>query len=339
MIHARVVRIPEPGDPSILEIVERTMRDPGPGEVRVAVRACGLNRADLMQRRGVYPAPPGVPHDVPGLELAGMVECVGPDVTEWSVGDRVMGIVGGGAMATHVITHARALVRIPRGLDFVEAAAIPEAFMTAWDALFVQGGLRPGMTVLVHAVASGVGTAVVQIARKMGATVFGTSRSHDKLARLGALGLAHRILVSGSRATPPAFAAELLEQSGGHGADLIIDTVGAAYLEENVRALAPRGTIVCLGLLAGANGTLPLGLLLSKRGKVVGSVLRSRPLEEKISLAQGFAREALPWFERRELSAVIDRVLPIEEVAEAHRAMELDANVGKIVLVVPAPID
>lgn len=333
MIEGRVVRIREPGDASVLELVARSIRDPGPGEVRVAVHAAGLNRADVMQRKGFYPAPHGVPADVPGLEHAGVVESIGEGVVEWKVGDRVMGIVGGGAMASHVLVHARELVRIPDSLSFTDAAAVPEVFMTAWDALFVQASLRPGMTVLVHAIGSGIGTAVLQIARRVGARLIGTSRSAEKLARCERqLGLEHGLVVASQKGSAPAFSSQVLALTEGRGADVIVDTVGGAYLEENVRSLAPHGTMVCLGLLAGAQGSLPMGLLLGKRARIVGSVLRSRPLEEKIALAQQLSREALPWLERGELLPVVDRVLPIESIAEAHRAMEDDANVGKIVL-------
>jgi putative PIG3 family NAD(P)H quinone oxidoreductase len=333
-VAARVVRIREPGDASVLELVDRAVRDPGPGEVRVAVRACGLNRADLLQRRGLYPAPPGAPADVPGLEHAGVIDAIGEGVTERAIGDRVMGIVAGGAMASHLVVHARELVPIPEAMSFTDAAAIPEAFATAWDALFAQAELRPGMTVLVHAVASGVGTAALQLARCFGAQVIGTSRSATKLARCEALGLDHGLVVTATRELPPRFADQALALTGGRGVDVVIDTVGAAYLEENVRALAPRGTIVCLGLLAGAQGTLPMGLLLGKRARVVGSVLRSRPLEEKIALAQRLTRELVPLFARGALRPVVDRVLPLASIADAHRAMEADANVGKIVLAV-----
>jgi NADPH:quinone reductase-like Zn-dependent oxidoreductase len=275
---------------------------------------------------------------VPGLEFAGVVEAVGLEVREVQRGDRVMGITGGGAMASHVITHARELVRIPEPMSFTDAAAIPEVFFTAWDALHAQGSLRPGMTVLVHAIGSGVGTAALQIATMAGARVIGTSRSADKLERCASLGLEHGIVVAApgrearDAGTAPSFAPEVHALTGGGGADVVIDTVGAAYLEENVRALAPRGVIVCLGLLGGVQGSLPMGLLLGKRARIVGSVLRSRPLEEKIALAQRFAREALPAIRRGELRPIVDRVLPITSIADAHRAMEADANVGKIVL-------
>lgn len=333
MIDGRVVRIREPGDASVLEVVARAIRDPGPDEVRVAVRACGLNRADLLQRRGLYPAPLDAPSDVPGLELAGTVEARGERVRDLAVGDRVMAIVSGGAMASHVVLHAREVVPMPADTSFADAGAIPEAFMTAWDALLVQAEMRPGMRVLVHAVASGVGTAALQIATRFGARVIGTSRSAKKMERCEAvLGLEEGIVVTATKELPARFADQALALTAGRGVDLILDTVGAAYLEENVRALAPRGTIVTIGLLGGVSGTLPLGALVSKRARLMGSVLRSRPIEEKIALARRFSREAIPLFERGELRPVVDRVLPLEEIAAAHRAMEADENVGKIVL-------
>jgi len=315
------------GDPSVLAIEERAVRAPGPGEVRVKVAAAGLNRADVLQRRGGYAAPAGAPADVLGLEYAGTVEAVGEGVSSPAAGERVMGIVAGGGMCEHLVVHAREAVPVPGRLDLPQAAAIPEVFFTAWDALFEQADLRPGASLLVHAVGSGVGTAAIQIARAIGATSIGTSRSADKLARCQELGLDHGIVVG----SEPAFAAEVEALSPG-GADVILDAVGGAYLGENARCLAPRGTLVALGLLGGATGALPLGLLLRKRARIVGTVLRGRPLEEKIALARRFAREALPLFARGVLRPVIDQVLPMTEIAAAHRAMEEDRTFGKIVL-------
>ena len=317
------------GGVEVIAVEPRAVRSPGPDELRIRVAAAGLNRADVMQRRGFYPAPAGVPADVPGLEYAGTVEATGGAVQGWAVGDRVMGIVAGGAMCEHVVVHAREALRVPPGLSLEAAAALPEAFLTAWDALVLQGGLRPSGLVLVHAAGSGVGTAAVQLSRALGASTVGTSRSEDKLARCGPLGMDHGILVS--REGEVRFA-EAVEQLAGRRADVIIDTVGAGYLAENVRALAPRGRLVCLGLLAGATGELPLALLLGKRARLVGSVLRSRPLEEKIALAQAFTREVLPLFAAGRLEPVVGGVWPIAEVAEAHRTMEADALFGKLVL-------
>ncbi len=332
-VDGRLVVIREPGGVEVLDVVARTIRAPARGEVRVAVRAAGVNRADLLQRRGLYPAPEGAPRDVPGLEFAGVVEARGEDARAWPEGARVMGIVSGGAMASHVLVHERELVPIPEGMSFTDAAAIPEAYFTAWDALTRRASLRSGDVLLVHAVGSGVGVAALALGRALGALVVGTTRSAEKLARLEAMGLigddqAKGLLIE----APPAFASALSRLTGGALADVILDTVGGSYLEENVRALAPLGTIVSIGLLGGAQAPLPLGLLLAKRGTLAGSVLRSRPIEEKIALAQRFRREVLPLFARGVLWPVVDRVLALDEIRAAHRTMESDANVGKIVL-------
>ena len=322
----RAVRIREHGGPEVLELAEFSARPPGYGEILVRVEAAGLNRADLLQRRGLYPAPPGSPADIPGLEYAGVVEAIGEGVTEWKVGDRVMGIVGGGAMATHVTVSAREAIPVPSRLSSAEAAAIPEAFLTAYDALFLQAGLRMGESVLIHAVGSGVGTAALQLAREAGALVIGTSRSKEKLDRCKAMGLEASILVEGG------FAEKVREHTGGRGADCILDLVGAAYFEENLAALANRGRMICVGLLAGAKANLPLGTLLSKRITLIGTVLRSRAPEEKALLARRFADEVLPLFERGRLSPVVEAVLPFEQVAEAHRLLESNRTFGKVVL-------
>jgi len=322
----RAVRIREHGGPEVLELAEFSARPPGYGEILVRVEAAGLNRADLLQRRGLYPAPPGSPADIPGLEYAGVVEAIGEGVTEWKVGDRVMGIVGGGAMATHVTVSAREAIPVPSRLSSAEAAAIPEAFLTAYDALFLQAGLRMGESVLIHAVGSGVGTAALQLAREAGALVIGTSRSQEKLDRGKAMGLEASILVEGG------FAEKVREHTGGRGADCILDLVGAAYFEENLAALANRGRMICVGLLAGAKANLPLGTLLSKRITLIGTVLRSRAPEEKALLARRFADEVLPLFERGRLSPVVEAVLPFEQVAEAHRLLESNRTFGKVVL-------
>lgn len=322
----RAIVIREAGDPSVLVMQERPRPEPGRGEVRVRVRGSGVNRADVLQRRGLYPAPPGVVADVPGLEFAGEVDLCGQGVVEWRPGDRVMGIAAGGAYAEYLVAHARELVRVPDTLDLLDAAAVPEAFMTAWDAMHRQGGLQAGQTVLIHAVASGVGTAALQLAHRSGAITIGTSRSVDKLERCRAMGLDAAIdpgagdLARAIRAVAP------------DGVDLVLDLVGAAYLTTNVRSLRPGGTMVCVGLLGGASAELPLGLLLSRRVRLVGTVLRSRPLEEKIELAQRFAREIAPLFRPGGLAPVIDQVLPAEQAAEAHAQMESNQTFGKLVL-------
>jgi NADPH:quinone reductase-like Zn-dependent oxidoreductase len=240
-----------------------------------------------------------------------------------------MGIVAGGGMASHVVVHERELVRVPDALSIEDAAAIPEVFMTAYDALFPQGGLALGQSVLLHAIGSGIGTAALQLARAAGARPLGTSRTQDKLDRCAALGLAAD---DGLRVDDKRFAARVLERTAGRGVDVILDTVGAAYLAENLQALAPLGRLVVIGLLGGATAEVPLGALLAKRAVLRGSVLRSRSLEEKADLAQSFGRTVIPLFERGALRPVVDCVLPMSEVAEAHRRLERDQSFGKIVL-------
>ncbi len=326
-VKGRAVRIRGAGGPEVLELDDTfETRAAGPGEVRVEVVAAGLNRADCLQRRGVYPAPAGVPKDVPGLELAGRVEAVGLGVTAWKVGDHVMAITGGGAMATHVVMHERELVAIPDGLGFEEAAAIPEVFFTAYDAL-ARAELRAGEVLLVHAIASGVGTAALQLGKAMGAHVIGTSRSADKLEGCRDLGLDDGLLVDDTIQF-----ANAVKATAPRGADVVLDTVGAKYLAENLRALAVNGRVVTIGLLGGVRGELDLGLLLAKRATWHGSVLRSRPLEEKATLAQAFTREVLPLFRRQKLRPIVDAVLPMTEIRAAHERMEKDAIFGKLVL-------
>lgn len=324
---ARAVRIKNPGGPEVLAIETLEVRDPGPTEVLVEIAAVGLNRADCLQRKGVYPAPPGTVQDVPGLEYAGRVARVGSDVTGFKLGDPVMAICAGGSMATHIVAHERELLRVPEKLDLVRAAAIPEVFMTAYDALFLQAGLGLGQYALIHAAGSGVGTAAVQLARRAGAQAIGTSRKADKLERLQPLGLAHGIDTSEG-----AFAERVNAITNGRLAQVVLDTVGAKYLAENLRAVAVGGTIVTIGMLGGAKAELPLGLLVAKRAVMRGSVLRSRPLEEKATLASAFSRAVLPLFARDELAPVVEDVMPMAEVQKAHARMESDDLFGKLVL-------
>jgi putative PIG3 family NAD(P)H quinone oxidoreductase len=317
------------GGADVIGLGETEVPEPGPGEVQVEIAAAGVNRADVLQRQGFYPAPPGAPADVPGLELAGRVVARGPGAVLWPVGAEVMAITGGGAMARRITLHERALVPVPAGVPLVEAAAIPEVFFTAWDALVRQARLGAGETVLIHAAASGIGTAAIQIARATGARPLGTGRQRAKLARLAELGLpaADAIEVEGAR-----FAAAVAERTGGRGAEVVLDCIGAAYFEENVRALAPRGRMVMLGALGGATGTAPIGMMLGKRVTVMGSVLRARPLEDKIELAREVAARVVPLFERGLLRPVIDQILPMTACADAHARMEANENVGKLVL-------
>jgi len=325
----KAIRIVRPGEPDVLELVE--MEDPVPeaGQVRVDVYATALNRADLLQRRGAYPAPPGAPADVPGLEFAGVVEGVGAGVDESAVGSWVMGLVGGGGYAERLVTEATQIVPMPQGLQFVECAALPEAFCTAYDALVLQGGLRPGQTVLIHAAGSGVGTAAIQIARAFGAArVFGTA-SAGKLEALEERGLALDVPIDYRRKS---FRDVIRRETDGTGVDLILDLVGATYWTDNIASLRPRGRIVLVGLVGGTMAQLNLGVLLRRRLHVIGTVMRSRDPEEKRTLAESVKRDLLPRFESGELFPVVDRVFELDQAATAHGYMEDNQNAGKVVL-------
>ena len=323
----KAVIISAPGGPDVLRLEERPRPEPGVGQIQVRVVASAINRADIMQREGHYPPPPGAPADIPGLEYAGVVEAVGEQVTMWRPGARVMGVTGGGAHAEFTCVHEREAIAIPDGLSFDDAAAIPEAFLTAHDALVNRLDVRAGDRVLIHAVGSGVGTAALQLAHRAGATVVGTSRSAPKLERARALGLHHAITASGD-----GWPAQVEALVGANGIHAIVDLVGGDYVGGDLRVLAVRGRLVVVGLTAGRRATLDLGALLAKRATVVGTVLRSRPLEEKISLARDFADRVMPAFASGVLRPVVDRTLPFSEIRAAHEAMTSDATFGKIVL-------
>lgn len=321
---AVVVR--EPGGPEVLELREVPLPRPGPGEIRVRVATAGVNRADLLQRRGGHPAPPGSPRDIPGMEFSGIVDQAGPGVTRWVAGDRVMGIVGGGGYAEFVVTHSDAAVPVPGSLSVDDAGAIPEVFMTAFDAVVLQEDLRPGETLLVHAVGSGVGTAAVQLGRAFGAEVIGTSRTLEKLRRAEALGLAHGVLADGG------WPDRVMEVTGGRGVDVILDLVGGPYLAGNQQVLAPRGRLIVVGVTGGPRAEVDLRALMTRRASVRGTVLRVRPLEEKIALTRAFESQALRHFDSGVLRPVVDRILPSDEAPEAHRLLEGNATFGKVLL-------
>lgn len=315
--------IVKPGDPEVLTIREVPPPVPKPDELLVRVWATGLNRADLLQRRGRYPAPPGVPADVPGLELAGEVAETGADVQGWKPGDRIMAIVAGGAYAEYARVPAGHALPIPDGWTFEQAAAVPEAFVTAFDAMMLQADLRAGDRVLVHAVGSSVGVAALQLAKAADAVVAGTSRTEAKLERAAALGLDRPVLVR-DRFEPDAALTDW--------ADLIVELVGGPYLVGDLRAVAPRGRIVLIGLTGGREATLDLGELLTKRVSLVGTVLRTRSRDEKNRLLATFRERVLPLFASGRLRPVVDRVFPAGQVAEAHRYLEANRNFGSVVL-------
>jgi NADPH:quinone reductase len=316
------------GGAEVLEVREVSTPEPRGEQVRVRVRACGLNRADLMQARGMYPAPPGAPADILGLEYAGEVDALGPDVTgPLKVGDRVFGIVGGGGQAEYLLTHERMAVPIPSNLDFDEAAAVPEAFITAHDALIAQGRLDPGGRVLIHAVGSGVGTAAVQVAHAMGCTTFGTSRTAAKLERARGLGLEHGIDTSAED-----FAAAIRSRTDGAGVDVVIDFLGGPALAGNMAALRTRGRLVLVGLLGGHAAPFDLNLMLRKRLTIVGTTLRARPLEEKIITTRRFAEQVVPWLARGLARPVVDSVFALDDVRNAQARMESNEVFGKVIL-------
>jgi putative PIG3 family NAD(P)H quinone oxidoreductase len=327
----RAVVITQPGGPEVLEV--RDVPDPGqPGgdQVRVRVRAAGLNRADILQRRGKYPAPAGAPRDIPGLEFTGEVEAVGPAALRWKPGQRVMGITGGGGQAEYLLAPEGVLAEVPDSLEWAEAAALPEVFITAHDALFTQSGLQLGETVLIHAAASGVGTAAVQLAHAAGCLVFGTSRSAEKLERVRALGLDEAIAVTGDK--PDAFAEQILEATAGLGVNVILDLVGAPYFAANLKTLAPLGRLVCVGLTAGSKAEINLGILVGKRLRIFGTVLRARSGAEKADAVRRFANHVLPLVRCGMLKPVVDSTFKADEVAEAHRRLEGNETFGKVVL-------
>jgi len=297
----------------------------GSDDALVAVAYAGLNRADILERRGHYPAPQ---RDVviPGLEFSGTVRAIGSRVSNVAVGDAVCGLVAAGAHATMLATNALTLAKIPAGLSLRDAGAIPEAFIAADDALFARGRLRLGDVVLVHAVGSGVGLAAVALAKRAGALTVGTSRTATKLDRAHAAGLDHGFMLDDR------WPGCILAASDARGADIILDFAGAAMLDHNCKALATGGRIVQIGTMAGVQATFNLGALMMKRGALHGTVLRSRPLDEKIALTKAFARGLLPLFARGELHPEVDSVFPLEALADAHEYMERDANFGKVLI-------
>lgn len=327
----RAVVLDEYGTIDVLRIEEIDEPVPGPEEICVEVVATALNRADLLQRMGLYPSPPlagfGSPApEIPGMEFSGRVIAVGDRVGRWSVGDEVMGIVGGGAYAERIVIHELQAMRVPRGVELRDAAAIPEVFITAWDALVVQGGLTSGRVALVHAGASGVGTAAIQICRALGARVIVTA-STNKCAACVELGADLAVDYSSTD-----FVASAMEFTDGVGVDVVLDVVGGDYVDRNIAALRTGGTIVQVGVMGGGRTEVNVGMMLPKRVRFIGTVLRSRPLDEKIAISRRFADEVVPLFDSGSLRPVIDSRHPLDEIAAAHTYMASNANVGKIVI-------
>jgi len=325
----RAVVISRFGGPEVLQLEDVPDPIPAEREILVRVRASALNRADLLQRMGRYPAPPGSPADIPGMEFAGEVVGSGAGASRWKTGDRVFGIVGGGSHAELLAVHEDAVARIPANLDWTQAGAVPEAFITAHDALVTQCGMREGESVLIHAVASGVGLAAVQIAVAWGARAFGTTRSAPKLERAKALGLTGG-LVLGSDLTPLGPAVQGWTQ--GRGIDVTLELVGGAYFAASIQAAAPRGRIILVGTMAGGEAQVSLSQILRKRLLIRGTVLRSRSLAEKIETTGRFAHDIMPLLESDRVKPIVDEVIPLSEIADGHRRMEANETAGKVVL-------
>lgn len=321
--------ITRPGGPDVLEIQDVPTPQPADGEVLVKVHASALNRADLLQREGRYPAPPGVPANIPGLEIAGEIASRGPGATRWAAGDRVFGIVGGGGNAEFALTREDALAAIPAGLSWEDAAAVPEAFITAHDALVTQAAMRTGERVLVHAVGSGVGLAAIQLVRALGGVAYGTARSADKIARARPFGLTDGVVLGGE---PGAMVDAVKSWTAGKGVEVVLDLVGGPYTPASVDALAVLGRVIVIGLLAGRTATMNLGAILNKRATVRGTVLRARSAREKAEATAAFARDVLPLIERGIVKPVVERVFRLDQIRAAHELMQSNETFGKIVL-------
>jgi len=325
----KAVYIKQFGGPENLEV--RDVPDPSnPSgtQILIRVRAAALNRADLLQRRGLYPAPAGVGQNIPGLEFAGEVVEIGENATQWKVGDRVFGITAGEAQAEVLLTEESLLAKIPDNLSFTDAAAIPEAFITSHDAIFTQGNLLKGETILIHAVGSGVGLAALQLANAKGAKTIGTSRTADKLEKCREFGLEEAIL-TGENAN---FAEIIKDKTAGKGVDLVLDLVGAGYFQDNLDSLALKGRLILVGLTSGANAEFNLRTALAKRLKIIGTVLRGRSLEEKSAATRKFAEQVLPLIESAKIRPNVDKVFRCEDVQNAHRYLESNESFGKVIL-------
>jgi putative PIG3 family NAD(P)H quinone oxidoreductase len=322
----KAVTVTAPGGPEVLALTDVPDPVPGPGEVVLAVTATAVNRADILQRLGFYPPPPGAP-EWPGLEASGTVVEVGSQVSGWAVGDRACALLTGGGYAERVAVPTGQLLPVPAGVSLVDAAALPEVTCTVWSTVMTLAGLRPGETLLVHGGSSGIGTMAVQLARQVGATVAVTAGTAAKLARCADLGAT--ILVNYREQD---FVDQVRQATGGHGADVILDNMGGAYLSRNVQALAPSGRLVVIGLQGGRGGQLDLSMVLAKRATLYATTLRARPPDEKAAVVASVVEHVWPLLEDGAVRPVIDRIYPLEAVADAHRLVEESGHVGKVLL-------
>jgi NADPH:quinone reductase len=320
------IEISQPGEPEVLKPAERPDPVPGPGEVLIRVAAAGVNRPDVLQRRGAYPPPPGA-SDIPGLEVAGTVAAVGAGVDGWRTGDAVCALVSGGGYATMCVAPAPQCLRVPATLDLVAAAAIPETFFTVWTNVFDRGRLQAGETALFHGGTSGIGTTAIQLAAVRGATVFATAGSDEKVRACEALGARRAI-----NYRTQDFVNVIREMTGGAGVDLILDIMGGSYLNRNLAALAVDGRLVQIGLMGGESASVDLRRVLGRRLTITGSTLRPRPVAEKGEIAAALAREVWPLLEAGTIKPIVFKTFPLAEAVAAHRLMESSEHVGKIVL-------
>jgi NADPH2:quinone reductase len=321
------IEIREPGEPDVLVPVDRPNLSPGPGDVLIKVHAAGVNRPDVMQRRGRYPPPPGA-SDIPGLEVAGTVEAVGDGVSGWSIGDAVCALVAGGGYAEFCLAPSPQCLPIPRGMDFVSAAAIPETYFTVWTNVFERGRLKPGESILIHGGSSGIGTTAIQLARAFEARVFATAGSADKCAaceRLGALQCVNYHETD--------FVEAIRELTGGAGVNVVLDIVGGPYVPRNLDVLAVEGRLVQIGVLGGAKAELNVAVIMQKRLIVTGSTLRVRSIADKAAIAAAVREHAWPLLESGAVKPLVYATFPLRDAAAAHRLMESSEHIGKIVLV------
>ena len=320
------VEIAEPGGPDVLRAVERPDPMPGPGDVLIRVAAAGINRPDVLQRRGAYPPPPGA-SDIPGLEVAGTIAAIGDRVSDWRVGDRVCALVAGGGYASMCVAPAPQCLTVPTSLDLIAAAAIPETFFTVWTNVFDRGHLQPGETALFHGGTSGIGTTAIQLAVARGSTVYATAGSDEKCRACEALGAAKAI-----NYRTQDFVQAIRELTNGRGVDVILDIMGGDYLPRNLAALATDGRVVQIGLLGGDSSTIDLRRVLGRRLTITGSTLRPRPVGEKGEIASALKREVWPLLERGTVKPIVHKVFPLAQASDAHRLMESSEHIVKIVL-------
>jgi putative PIG3 family NAD(P)H quinone oxidoreductase len=324
----QVIEISTPGPPSVLRLTERPDPRPGAGEVLIRVEAAGVNRPDLAQRLGKYAPPPGA-SDIPGLELAGTIEQVGPEVSDWHAGDRVCALVAGGGYASLCVAPSAQCLPVPAGLSSVEAAALPETFFTVWTNVFERGGLRRGETFLVHGGSSGIGTTAIQLATAFGATVFATAGTAAKCAACERLGARRAI-----NYREEDFVAVVADETSGRGVDLILDMVGGDYVGRNLEALAMNGRLVQIAFLQGAVVNVNLAPLMRKRLIFTGSTLRPRTVDEKGTIARALRSHVWPLVESGAVRPIIHKTFPLAEAAAAHAELERGEHVGKLVLTV-----